>query len=126
MISKIKTVLDTLVFGGGSITTLLVFVFSFEARSWAVETLGFAWIPVCVFFGISLVLARYKHSLLFRYWRVMLAYACLSLCAIGILSFVYPEQGVLSKASLGGHLGRLVGGSNVLVGVLRLTLILVT
>ena len=69
MISKIKTVLDTLVFGGGSVTALLLFVFSMDARSWAVETLGFAWIPICTFLGVLLVLARYKHRLLFKYWN---------------------------------------------------------
>ena len=126
MISKIKTVLDTLVFGGGSVTALLLFVFSMDARSWAVETLGFAWIPICTFLGVLLVLARYKHRLLFKYWRVMLVYAALSVCAIGILSFIYSEYGVFSKASFGGYWGRLVGGSSLLIGVFRLTLILLS
>lgn len=124
MISKIKTVLDTLVFGGGSIAVLLVFVFSLDARSWAVETVGFAWIPVCAFLGVFLVLARYKHRLLFEYWRVILVYAALSVCSIGTLSFIYSEYGVFSRVSFGGHWGRLVGGSNLLIGVFRLTLIL--
>ena len=124
MISKIKTVLDTLVFGGGSITVLLVFLFSVDARSWAIETLGFAWIPVCTFLGVFLVLVRYRHRLLFKYWRVMLVYAALSVCSIGILSFIYAEYGVFSKVSFGGHWARLVGGSHLLIGVLRLTLIL--
>ncbi|MEC9307974.1 MAG: DNA translocase FtsK [Chloroflexota bacterium] len=124
MISKIKTVLDTLVLGGGSITALLVFVVSLDARSWAIETLGFAWIPVCTFLGVLLFLARYKHRLLFKYWRVMLVYAALSACSIGILSFIYSEYGVFSRVSFGGYWGRLVGGSNLLIGVFRLTLIL--
>ena len=95
------------------------------ARSWALEALGYGWIPVGLWLFAACVIIRFHRPALFRYWREWGLAAAVVAIAIGSLSLFYAADGILADASLGGRWGGVVGGTPLAAAILKLVTIAV-
>ena len=94
-------------------------------RHWALEALGYGWIPVGLWLSAGIVTLRYQRRALVQYWRRWAMAAAIVAVAIGVLSLFSSGDGILAKSSLGGNWGSVVGGTPVPVAVLKLAGIVV-
>ncbi|PKB71883.1 MAG: hypothetical protein BZY87_03350 [SAR202 cluster bacterium Io17-Chloro-G6] len=98
----------------------LLLVFSVGARTWAVEALGYGWVPAGLFAAAILTTLRYNRHILIANWRHWTVAAALAAMSIGILSTVFPSDGVLKDVSLGGRWGSVLGGSPVILAAFKI------
>ena len=85
--------------------------FSSDAREWAVEALGYGWVPVGLWVAVTLATLRYNRRVLFSHWRHWTVAAALAAMSIGVLSTIFPPDGALEDVSLGGRWGGVLGGA---------------
>ena len=88
--------------------------------SWALEALGYGWIPVGLWLFGGLATLRYQRRALVRYWRRWAIAAATAAVAIGALSLFSTGDGILAESTLGGNWGSLVGGTPLGVAVLKI------
>ena len=105
------SLLDALVVLAIGLSVGLYFGFSIDARLWAVETLGYGWIPLGFWIAVSLVTLRYNRHVIFVHWRRWIISAALVAISIGILSTIFPDDGALEDVSMGGKWGAYLGGT---------------
>ena len=98
----------------------LGFGFSPSARQWAVNTLGYGWIPVAALMLSTILALRYRPGWLLVHWRWWVGAAAAAIATIGVLSFFYTSEGMLSLVSLGGRWGEEIGGGSLPLGLLKL------
>ena len=94
-------------------------------RRWALEALGYGWIPVGLWLFAGLVTLRYQRRALVQYWRRWAMAAAIAAVAIGALSLFTTGDGILAEYSLGGNWGSVVGGTQLPVAILKLAGIVV-
>ncbi|MCH7620344.1 MAG: hypothetical protein IH870_00435 [Chloroflexi bacterium] len=97
----------------------LGFGFSEAIRHWAVNSLGFGWVPVGALGVAALLTLRYRPKMLAGYWRWWILAAVLAAIVVGILSYFRGPNGMLAAVSLGGRWGREIGGGYLPLGILR-------
>ena len=119
------TVLDGLALLAIGLAAGLGFWLYPAARHWAQEALGYGWIPVGLWLFGGLVTLRYQRRALVQYWRRWAMAAAIVAAAIGVLSLFSTGDGILAESSLGGNWGSVVGGTPLLVAVLKLAGIVV-
>ena len=101
---------------------LVLWLYS-PARNWALEALGYGWIPVGLWLAAAMITLRFHQPGLVLYWRRWCMAAVLVTVSIGFLSFFSAGDGILGKASLGGRWGGVVGGTPLAVAILKLAAI---
>ena len=94
-------------------------------RNWAIEALGYGWIPVGLWLFAALVTLRYQRKALVQYWRRWTMAAASAAVSIGALSLFSAGDGILAESTLGGDLGSFVGGAPLGVAILKITAIVV-
>ena len=92
----------------------LYFGFSIDARKWAIEALGYGWVPMGLLVSVSIAALRYNHRILFVHWRRWIIGATVVAICIGTLSTIFPSDGALEDVSLGGIWGGYLGGTPVI------------
>ncbi|MEC9290551.1 MAG: hypothetical protein VYC83_09665, partial [Chloroflexota bacterium] len=63
------SLVDALVILAIGLSVGLYFGFSNDARQWAIEALGYGWVPVGLFVAVTLVTLRYNRHLVRAHWR---------------------------------------------------------
>ena len=96
-----------------------------EGRRWALEALGYGWIPVGLWLFAGLVTLRYNRGDLVQYWRRWAMAAAIAAVAIGVLSLFSTGDGILAESTLGGNWGSVVGGTPLPVAILKISGIVV-
>ena len=117
------SLIDALVILAIGLSVGLYFGFSSGAREWAVEALGYGWVPAGLLVAVTLVTLRYNHRVLFTHWRrwvIALASAAIS---ISVLSTIFPSDGVLEDVSLGGRWGAYLGGTPAILAAAKIAAI---
>ena len=114
------TVADGIVLLVAGISAGVVFGSYSGARDWAVGVLAYGWAPVCLWLAAALLTLRYNHRALAVHWRWWVGLAALAAMSVGALSTVRPEEGALAEHGLGGDLGGVLGGTPIILGVLKL------
>ena len=94
-------------------------------RMRAVETLGFAWVPVGLWLAATVIGLRYRPRFVVGHWRWWVTAASVTAIAVGILSFFHPGFGIWARYSLGGSWGQAVGGAPLALGVAKVVAIAV-
>ena len=102
----------------------LGFGLSSDAREWALGALGYGWIPVAGWLIAATATLRYRRQTLVRYWRWWVGAAASVTITVAALSFFSTGDGVLSEASLGGHWGKVLGGTPFPLGLLKMIAII--
>ncbi len=95
------SLLDALVILAIGLSVGLYFGFSTDARVWAVEALGYGWIPLGFWLAVSLLTLRYNRHVISVHWRRWIIAAALVAISLGILSTIFPDDGALQDVSLG-------------------------
>ncbi len=98
----------------------LFFGFSRDAREWAVEALGYGWVPAGLWVAVTLATLRYNRHILFSHWRHWTVAAALAAMSIGVLSTIFPPDGALEFVSLGGKWGGVLGGAPAILAALKI------
>ncbi|MAQ12471.1 MAG: hypothetical protein CL721_03815 [Chloroflexi bacterium] len=107
----LRAPIDVLTASAIGLSVCLYLGFSTDAREWAIEALGFGWVPTGLLVAVTLAMLRYNRSGLFTHWRRWVV-ACGSVTiSIGILSTIFPSEGALEDVSLGGIWGGYLGGT---------------
>ena len=101
----------------------LGFGLSPTARTWALESLGYGWIPVGLWVAAALGALRYHRPSVRANWRWWLVAAALATTSIGVLSLFRPGDGTMGEVSLGGRWGTAVGGDPAGMAVAKLAAI---
>ncbi|MBT98877.1 MAG: hypothetical protein CL902_09655 [Dehalococcoidia bacterium] len=114
------SLLDALVILAIGFSVGLYFGFSTDARVWAVEALGYGWIPLGIWIAVTLVTLRYNRHLVITHWRRWTIAAALVAISIGILSTIFPEDGALEDVSMGGTWGAYIGGAPMMLAVAKM------
>ncbi len=114
------SVLDALIILAIGLAAGLVFGYSTGAREWAVEALGFGWIPVGLWLATALVTLRYNRRVFLTYWRRWAVAAAAVAIIVGALSTVFPSDGILEDQSLGGKWGMEFGGTPIALTAVKL------
>ena len=117
------SLLDALVILAIVLSVGLYFGFSTGARVWAVEALGYGWIPLGLWIAVSLVTLRYNRHVISTHWRRWIIAAALVAISIGILSTIFPEDGALEDVSLGGKWGAYLGGTPLILAAAKMAAI---
>ena len=115
--------LEALVILAIGLSVGLYFGFSTGARVWAVEAFGYGWIPLGLWIAVTLITLRYNRHLVTSHWRYWIVAAAFVAISIGILSTIFPEDGVLGDASLGGTWGGYIGGTPIILAVAKMVVI---
>ena len=89
----------------------LVLAFSEGAREWTIQALGYGWVPAGLFAAVAISTLRYNRRILFIHWRRWIVAATLAAMSIGVLSTIFPSDGVLKDVGLGGRWGSVLGGA---------------
>jgi hypothetical protein len=118
------SLIDALVILAIGLSVGLYFGFSTDAREWAIEALGYGWVPMGLFVAVTLVTLRYNRHVLFVHWRRWIVAAASVAISIGVLSTIFPSDGVLEDVSLGGIWGGYVGGTPVILAAAKMAAIL--
>ena len=121
--SKLGSTFDVAVLLTALLVTALVFGLSLEARRWMVNSLAFGWVPIGIWLGATIVLLRYRSSLLFRFWRWWIGSAGLAAIAIAVLSFFVVDVGTFYDLNLGGAWGAVLGGYPLVLGISKIVAI---
>jgi DNA segregation ATPase FtsK/SpoIIIE-like protein len=98
----------------------LYFGFSSGAREWAVEALGYGWVPMGLLVAVTLVTLRYNRHVLFTHWRQWVIAAALAAISISVLSTIFPSDGALEDVSLGGKWGAYLGGTPAILAAVKI------
>ena len=95
-------------------------VVSADARLWALESLGYGWIPAGLWLGSVVYGLRYHIRSFRRLWQWWVLAAGGAAIVIGVLSFFHPGFGVFAVAGLSGKWGTVLGGSPLFLGIAKL------
>tara|TARA_Y100000780_G_scaffold176444_1_gene161630 strand:- start:655 stop:2859 length:2205 start_codon:yes stop_codon:yes gene_type:complete len=101
----------------------LYFGFSSGAREWAIEALGYGWVPAGLLFAVTLITLRYNRRVLFTHWRRLVMAVALAAISISVLSTIFPSGGALEDASLGGKWGAYLGGTPAILAAAKMAAI---
>ena len=101
----------------------LYFGFSSGAREWAIEALGYGWVPAGLLVAVTLVTLRYNRHVLFTHWRRLVMAVALAAISISVLSTIFPSGGALKDASLGGKWGAYLGGTPAILAAAKMAAI---
>ena len=118
------SLIDALVILAIGLSVGLYFGFSIEAREWAIEALGYGWVPMGLFVVVTLATLRYNRHVIFIHWRRWIIAAASVAISIGVLSTIFPSDGALEDVSLGGIWGGYVGGTPVILAAAKIAGIL--
>ena len=114
------SLIDALVILAIGLSVGLFFGFSEDARDWAIEALGYGWVPAGLWGAVTLATLRYNRHFLVTHWRHWTVAAALVAMSIGILSTVHPSNGALEDVSLGGKWGGVLGGSPAILAAVKI------
>ena len=117
------SLIDALVILAIGLSVGLYFGFSNDAREWAIEALGYGWVPVGLLVAVTLVTLRYNRHVLFTHWRRWVIAAALAAMSIGVLSTIFPSDGALEDVSLGGKWSAYLGGSPTILAAVKIAAI---
>ncbi|MCH8988321.1 MAG: DNA translocase FtsK [Chloroflexi bacterium] len=98
----------------------LFFGFSRDAREWAIEALGYGWVPAGLWVAVTLATLRYNRQIVFAHWRHWTVAAALAAISIAVLSTIFPPDGALEDVSLGGKWGSVLGGTPAILAALKI------
>jgi S-DNA-T family DNA segregation ATPase FtsK/SpoIIIE len=98
----------------------ITMVVSADARLWALESLGYGWIPAGLWLGSVVYGLRYHIRSFRRLWQWWVLAAGGAVIVIGVLSFFHPGFGVFAVAGLSGKWGTVLGGSPLFLGIAKL------
>ncbi len=117
------SLIDALVILAIGLSVGLCFGFSNDAREWAIEALGYGWVPVGLLVAVTLVTLRYNRHILFNHWRRWIIATALAAMSIGVLSTIFPSGGALEDVSLGGNWGGYLGGDPGILAAVKIAAI---
>ena len=122
---KARPVRRGLVLDGLAVVTVVLalaitMVVSADARLWALESLGYGWIPAGLWLGSVVYGLRYHIRSFRRLWQWWVLAAGGAVIVIGVLSFFHPGFGVFAVAGLSGKWGTVLGGSPLFLGIAKL------
>ena len=122
---KARPVRRGLVLDGLAVVTVVLalaitMVVSAAARLWALESLGYGWIPAGLWLGSVVYGLRYHIRSFRRLWQWWVLAAGGAAIVIGVLSFFHPGFGVFAVAGLSGKWGTVLGGSPLFLGIAKL------
>jgi len=117
------SLVDALVILAIGLSVGLYFGFSNDARQWAIEVLGYGWVPVGLLVAVTLVTLRYNRHLVRVHWRRWTIATALAAMSIGVLSTIFPSDGALEDVSLGGKWGGYIGGTPAALAYLKIAAI---
>ena len=118
------SLIDGLVILAIGLSAGLYFGFSSGAREWAIEALGYGWVPAGLLVAVTLVTLRYNRHVLFTHWRRLVMAVALAAISISVLSTIFPSGGALEDASLGGEWGAYLGGTPAILAAGKMAAIL--
>ncbi|MQF89189.1 MAG: DNA translocase FtsK [SAR202 cluster bacterium] len=101
----------------------LYFGFSNDAREWAIQALGYGWVPVGLLVAVTLFTLRYNRHIVFTHWRRWVIATALAAMSIGVLSTIFPSDGALEDVSLGGKWGGYLGGTPAILAAVKIAAI---
>jgi len=113
-------VLDGLAVVAVVLALSITMVVSADARLWALESLGYGWIPAGLWLGSVVYGLRYHIRSFRRLWQWWVLAAGGAAIVIGVLSFFHPGFGVFAVAGLSGKWGTVLGGSPLSLGIAKL------
>ena len=117
------SLIDGLVILAIGLSVGLYFGFSSGAREWAIEALGYGWVPAGLLVAVTLVTLRYNRHVLFTHWRRLVMAVALAAISISVLSTIFPSGGALKDASLGGKWGAYLGGTPAILAAAKMAAI---
>ena len=117
------SLIDGLVILAIGLSVGLYFGFSSGAREWAIEALGYGWVPAGLLVAVTLVILRYNRHVLFTHWRRLVMAVALAAISISVLSTIFPSGGALEDASLGGKWGAYLGGTPTILAAAKMAAI---
>ena len=117
------SLIDGLVILAIGLAVGLYFGFSSGAREWAIEALGYGWVPAGLLVAVTLVTLRYNRHVLFTHWRRLVMAVALAAISISVLSTIFPSGGALEDASLGGKWGAYLGGTPAILAAAKMAAI---
>ena len=117
------SLIDGLVILAIGLSAGLYFGFSSGAREWAIEALGYGWVPAGLLFAVTLITLRYNRRVLFTHWRRLVMAVALAAISISVLSTIFPSGGALEDASLGGKWGAYLGGTPAILAAAKMAAI---
>ncbi|HIN22801.1 MAG TPA: hypothetical protein EYM73_00275, partial [Dehalococcoidia bacterium] len=117
------SLIDGLIILAIGLSAGLYFGFSSGAREWAIETLGYGWVPAGLLVAVTLVTLRYNRRVLFTHWRRWVIAVALAAISISVLSTIFPSDGALEDVSLGGKWGAYVGGTPAVLAAVKMAAI---
>ncbi len=117
------SLVDALVILAIGLSIGLYFGFSNDARQWAIEVLGYGWVPVGLLVALTLVTLRYNWHVVRVHWRRWTIATALGAMSIGVLSTIFPSDGALEDVSLGGKWGGYLGGTPAALAYLKIAAI---
>ena len=117
------SLIDGLVILAIGLSAGLYFGFSSGAREWAIEALGYGWVPAGLLVAVTLVTLRYNRHVLFTHWRRLVMAVALAAISISVLSTIFPSGGALEDASLGGKWGAYLGGTPAILAAAKMAAI---
>ena len=117
------SLIDGLVILAIGLSVGLYFGFSSGAREWAIEALGYGWVPAGLLVAVTLVTLRYNRHVLFTHWRRLVMAVALAAISISVLSTIFPSGGALEDASLGGKWGAYLGGTPAILAAAKMAAI---
>ena len=123
--SKSSAVRPALVLDGLAVVAVVLalgitMVVSPDTRLWALESLGYGWVPAGLWLGSVAFGIRYHIQSFPRLWQWWLLAAGGAAIVIGVLSFFHPGFGVFSVAGLSGKWGTILGGAPLFLGIAKL------
>ena len=117
------SLIDGLVILAIGLSVGLYFGFSSGAREWAIEALGYGWVPAGLLVAVTLVTLRYNRHVLFTHWRRLVMAVALAAISISVLSTIFPSDGALEDVSLGGKWGAYLGGTPAILAAAKMAAI---
>ena len=117
------SLIDGLVILAIGLSVGLYFGFSSGAREWAIEALGYGWVPAGLLVAVTLVTLRYNRHVLFTHWRRLVMAVAVAAISISVLSTIFPSGGALEDASLGGKWGAYLGGTPAILAAAKMAAI---
>ena len=118
-----RPIIDSLIVLVIGLSIILPIGFSLGARDWAIEALGYGWIPLGLLTAATVTILRYRHQALLTHWRLWIAAASTVAISIGILSTIFPSDGALEEVSLGGTWGGYLGGTPVIWAAVKMAVL---
>ena len=117
------SLIDGLIILAIGLSVGLYFGFSSGAREWAIEALGYGWVPAGLLVAVTLVTLRYNRHVLFTHWRRLVMAVALAAISISVLSTIFPSDGALEDVSLGGKWGAYLGGTPAILAAAKMAAI---